>query len=192
MAPPSDPKRGRLYVVSAPSGAGKTSLTHAVISRLIARGRDVRFSVSYTTRDPRPGERDGVDYHFVDERSFRRMIERGEFLEHARVFDRFYGTGKHETESLLAEGRDVILDIDWQGAGQVRRAVDDVVTIFIMPPSLKELERRLRARGQDDEAAIRRRLAEAEEEIGHMDEFDHIIINSEFERAVDAMERVFV
>lgn len=183
--------RGRLFVVSAPSGAGKTSLTHAAIERLAESGRAPRFSISYTTRAPRAGERDGVDYHFVDEAGFRRLIGAGEFLEHAQVFDRYYGTGRTETERVLAAGHDVVMDIDWQGAQQVRAAADDVVSVFIMPPSLAELERRLRERALDDEATIERRLAEAEEEIAHVDEYDHVVINDDFARARDELVEIF-
>lgn len=178
-------------MVSAPSGAGKTSLTHAAIERLAAWGRSLRFSVSYTTRPPRAGERDGVDYHFVSEAEFRRRIDAGEFLEYARVFDRYYGTGRTETERLLDAGYDLVMDIDWQGAQQVRAAVDDVTTVFIMPPSLDELERRLRERALDDEATIARRLAEAEEEIAHVEEYDHVVVNDDFERARDRLVAIF-
>jgi guanylate kinase len=183
--------RGRLFVVSAPSGAGKTSLTRAAIRGLATRGRAPRFSVSYTTRTPRAGARDGVDYHFVDEAEFRRLIGSGGLLEHARVFDRFYGTGRAETERLLAAGDDMVLDIDWQGAQQVRAAADEVVSVFIMPPSLEELERRLRERALDDEATIERRLAEAEEEIAHVDEYDHVVVNDDFDRARDRLVEIF-
>lgn len=179
-------------MVSAPSGAGKTSLTHAAIERLAETGRAPRFSVSYTTRAPRAGERDGVDYHFVDETEFRRMAEAGEFLEHARVFDRRYGTGRAETERLLAAGHDLVMDIDWQGAQQVRAvAAADVTSVFIMPPSLAELEHRLRERALDDEATIERRLAEAEEEIAHAGEYDHVVINDDFNRARDQLVAIF-
>lgn len=179
-------------MVSAPSGAGKTSLTHAAIEHLAARGGEPpRFSVSYTTREPRSGERDGRDYHFVDEAEFRRRIDAGEFLEHARVFDRYYGTGRDETERLLAAGRDLVMDIDWQGAQQVRAAADgDVVSVFIMPPSLDELARRLRERALDDEATIQRRLAAAEEEMAHAGEYDYVVINDDFDRAREQLERI--
>lgn len=183
--------KGRLFVISGPSGTGKTSLTHAAIERLAARGHAPRFSVSYTTRAPRSGERDGVDYHFVDEAEFRRLIDSDGFLEHARVFDHRYGTGRDETERQLAAGRDVVLDIDWQGAQQVRAAADAVTSIFIKPPSPEELERRLRERALDDEATIERRLAEAEEEIAHADEYDHIVVNDDFERARDRLAAIF-
>lgn len=189
--PNQQPGRGRLFVISAPSGAGKTSLTRAAIERLAATGRAPRFSVSYTTRAPRAGERDGVDYHFVDEAEFGRLIAADEFLEHAWVFDRHYGTGRTETERLLAAGEDVVLDIDWQGAQQVRAASDDVVSVFIMPPSLDELERRLRERALDDEDTIRRRLDEAEEEIAHSGEFDHVVVNDDFDGALTRLLEIF-
>lgn len=184
--------RGRLYVVSAPSGAGKTSLTHALIERLGACGRKVRFSVSYTTRAPRAGERDGVDYHFVSEACFRAMIAANEFLEYAHVFDRFYGTARNETEHWLAAGQDVVLDIDWQGARQVRQHVAGAVLIFIQPPSPAELERRLRARGSEDEASIARRLSDAEAEMGHAGEYDHQVVNDCFADALAEIEQIFL
>lgn len=190
--PRNETTRGRLFVVSAPSGAGKTSLTHAAIERLLAsHGRAPRFSVSYTTRAPRAGERDGVDYHFVDEAEFRRLVDAGGFLEHARVFDRYYGTGRAETERLLAAGHDVVMDIDWQGAQQVRAAAAGVIGVFIMPPSLSELEHRLRERALDDEATIRRRLADAEEEMAHAGEYDHVVVNDDFDRARDQLVAIF-
>lgn len=185
------PKYGRLYVISAPSGAGKTSLTHAIIEQLHARGRALHFSVSYTTRQPRGAEQNGVDYHFVSQDTFRAMIAADEFLEHAWVFDRYYGTGRQATETQLAQGRDVVLDIDWQGAQQVRAATEHVTSIFIMPPSRTELERRLRDRAMDDEAAITRRLAEAEEEIAHAHDYDHIVVNDNFEDATRELLAIF-
>lgn len=183
---------GTLYVVSAPSGAGKTSLTHALIARLVKQGISVAFSVSYTTRVPRPGERDGVDYHFVDSAAFDAMIAGGEFLEHARVFDRCYGTGRAATEALLTAGQDVILDIDWQGARQVREHVADAVSIFILPPSREELARRLRLRAQDDEAVIATRLRTAADEIAHYSEYDYLVVNDEFEHACAALESILL
>lgn len=185
-------RRGQLYVISAPSGAGKTSLTHAVIERLAARGRHVRFSVSYTTRDARAGEVDGEDYHFVSMADFEAMIAVGAFLEHARVFDRYYGTSAAETERWLAHGQDVVLDIDWQGARQVRERAGSVVSIFIRPPSREELERRLRSRASDDDAQIQRRLAEADDELAHADEYDHQLVNDVFDDAIDALEDIFL
>ena len=188
----SEPGRGTLYVISAPSGAGKTSLTHALIARLVKHGVPVAFSVSYTTRAPRPGEKDGVDYHFVDPATFDNMIEQGEFLEHASVFGQQYGSGSEATEALLAAGRDVILDIDWQGARQVRERVADAASIFILPPSREELERRLRLRAKDDEAVIAARLRKAADEMAHYAEYDYLVVNDEFERATAALESVFI
>lgn len=184
--------KGRLFILSAPSGAGKTTLTHALIDRLEAAGRRAQFSVSYTTRAPRQGERNGVDYHFISQDAFDEMVQAGEFLEHARVFDRSYGTGRKATESLLAAGVDVILDIDWQGARQVREAVPDVVTIFIQPPSLQELERRLQARGQDDGVTIARRMRDAEAEMSHVDEYDYVVVNDDYETALSELETLFL
>lgn len=181
---------GRLVVVAAPSGAGKTTLIHALIGRLKARGIAAAFSVSFTTRPPRPGERDGVHYHFVDEVRFEAMVRKGEFLEHAHVFGRRYGTGRAVTEALLASGQQIFLDIDWQGARQVReRLPGQTLLLFILPPSLEELERRLRARGQDSEDTIRRRMKAAEEEISHAGEFDHSLVNEDFEHTLDALEQ---
>jgi guanylate kinase len=187
---PSAP-RGRLYVISAPSGGGKTSLTHAIIERLAATGHTIRFSVSYTTRAARPGEVGGVDYHFVAHATFEAMIARGEFLEYARVYDRYYGTSAAETERWLAAGSDVVLDIDWQGARQVRAHTPDAISIFIRPPTRAELERRLRARASENETAIERRLAEADAEIAHAHEYDHQIVNDCFGRALVALEALF-
>lgn len=182
---------GRLVVVAAPSGAGKTTLTHALIERLRARGSAAAFSVSYTTRSPRPGEQNGVHYHFVDEVAFEGMVRRDEFLEYAHVFGRRYGTGRAVTQALLAEGRQIFLDIDWQGARQVReRLPGQTLLLFVLPPSLEELERRLRGRGQDSEETIRRRMKAAEEEISHAAEFDHRVINDDFNRALDELERL--
>lgn len=187
----SETRAGRLYVISAPSGGGKTSLTRAVIERLGARGRVARFSVSYTTRDARAGEVDGVDYHFVSRDAFEAMAERGEFLEYARVFDRYYGTSAAETERWLEAGQDVVLDIDWQGAAQVRERAPEAITIFIRPPSREELERRLRARASEDEDAIARRLAEADDELAHADDYDYQIVNDRFEHALDELTDIF-
>lgn len=183
---------GRLFVVSAPSGGGKTSLTRALIGRLGERGIAVAFSVSYTTRQPRPGERDGVHYHFVDEATFVEMIARGEFLEHAEVFGRRYGTGRERTLELLAAGQDVILDIDWQGGRQVRAAMKDAIGIFILPPSTAELERRLRGRGTDDDATIQRRMVAARAEMSHYAEYDYLVVNEVFETALDELTVLFL
>jgi guanylate kinase len=173
-------RRGRLFVIAAPSGAGKTSLVRA----LMQREPDLRFSISYTTRPRRPTEQDGRDYHFVDAAVFERMAAAGEFLEHARVFDNRYGTGRRQVEAALASGQDLILEIDWQGAQQVRRALPECVSIFILPPSRAELERRLRGRGTDSEEVIRRRLRDAASDMTHWEEFDYVVVNDDFDRAV--------
>ncbi|MEW6167105.1 MAG: guanylate kinase [Pseudomonadota bacterium] len=184
--------KGKLFIVSAPSGGGKTSLTRALLPRLAGCGVDAVISVSYTTRAPRSGEQDGVHYHFVDESRFLAMVERGEFLEHAEVFGRRYGTGRARTERLLADGYDVILDIDWQGARQVRAQLPEVQSIFILPPSLRELERRLRARSQDDDETIARRMRAARLEMSHHDEYDYLVVNEDFERALQQLAAIFV
>ena len=172
--------RGRLIVISAPSGAGKTSLVRA----LLERRPDIRFSISHTTRQPREGERDGRDYFFVDERTFLHMVGNGEFLEHARVFGHLYGTGRAQVEALMDAGHDVILEIDWQGARQVRKAMPECRSVFILPPSLEELERRLRGRSTDSGDVIARRLAEAREDMGHWEEFDYAVVNDAFDMAL--------
>jgi len=187
-----NPPRGNLFIVSAPSGGGKTSLTRAVLARLSARGQQAAISVSYTTRAPRPGEEDGVHYHFVDESRFVEMIERTELLEHAHVFGRRYGTGRDKTEELLARGLDVMLDIDWQGAQQVRKLLPEARSVFILPPSSEELERRLRGRGQDDDATIQKRMAAAKAEMSHYAEYDFLIVNEDFERALEELTALFL
>lgn len=183
---------GRLTIVSAPSGGGKTSLTRALLPRLAQHGLQARISVSYTTRAPRSGERDGEHYHFVDEPTFVAMIDRGEFLEHAEVFGRRYGTGRSRTQALLDEGYDVILDIDWQGARQVRDLMPAAQSVFILPPSLDELERRLRARSQDDDSIIARRMGDARREMSHYDEYDYLIVNDDFSVALESLAAVFL
>ena len=172
---------GNLFIVSAPSGAGKSSL----VSAALAEDKRLALSVSFTTRPPRAGEANGRDYHFVDPKTFEAMLERGEFLESAEVHGNRYGTSQKWIAEALARGLDILLEIDWQGAQQVRRAFPDAVSIFILPPPplLQELERRLRGRGQDTEEAIQRRLRDAREEISHGAEFDYVIINKEFEEA---------
>ena len=170
----------RLFVVSAPSGGGKTSL----VSALLEQDDRVTLSVSHTTRAPRPGERDGVHYHFVDEDSFLGLVEQNAFLEHARVFDRRYGTGRAAVEKQLADGLDVLLDIDWQGARQIRENYPSCVTVFIVPPSLEELRRRLSRRGQDSDEIIERRMRDARAEISHWEEFDFLIVNDRFDAAL--------
>lgn len=192
MTTPSSDVRGTLFIVSAPSGGGKTSLTRALVPRLATRGHEAAISVSYTTRAPRPGEQDGVHYHFVDEARFVDMAERGEFLEHAQVFGRRYGTGRDRTVDLLGRGVDVMLDIDWQGARQVRSQMPEAQSVFILPPSAAELERRLRGRGQDDDATIARRMAEARAEMSHWSEYDFLIVNRDFEQALEDLAALFL
>ena len=171
---------GTLYIVAAPSGAGKSSLVNA----LLEREPGIVLSISHTTRPPRPGDVDGEHYHFVNRGVFERLIAEGAFLEHAEVFGNFYGTSREAVEPLLAQGRDVLLEIDSQGAQQVRRVHPDCVSVFILPPSREELERRLRTRAADHPATIARRLAESREEIAHAGDFDYIIVNDEFADAL--------
>jgi guanylate kinase len=177
---------GKLFIVAAPSGAGKSTLVNA----LLAREPGIALSISHTTRAPRPGDVDGVQYHFVDRETFERMVAHGDFLEHADVFGNYYGTSRGAVEPTLKVGRDVLLEIDWQGAEQVRRAMPECVSIFILPPSRAELERRLRARATDSEATIEKRLAASREEIAHAGEFDRIVVNDRFEEAVSALQAI--
>jgi guanylate kinase len=170
---------GRLFVITAPSGAGKTSLIEA----LMREDPSLRLSISFTTRAPRPGEKHGVDYHFVDDAEFLAMRGRGEFLESAEVHGHRYGTSKKVITEALARGEDLILEIDWQGARQVRSIYPGCIGIFILPPSVDELERRMRSRAQDAEAVIRRRLDNAREELAHSGEFEYRIINKDFDTA---------
>jgi guanylate kinase len=171
---------GNLFIVCAPSGAGKTSLVNA----LLEREPDVELSVSYTTRAPRNGETDGVDYHFVTRERFVEMAGRGEFLESAEVHGNLYGTSQTWIDARMRAGRDLVLEIDWQGALQVRRLVPSAIGVFVLPPSLEALRRRLTARGQDSSAVIEQRLANARDEIAHVEEFDYVIINQTFDVAV--------
>jgi guanylate kinase len=175
--------RGRLFVISAPSGAGKTSLVRA----LMAREPALTFSISCTTRRRRENEVEGRDYFFVLPDEFQRMATAGEFLEHARVFDNHYATPRRQVEEALAAGRELILEIDWQGAGQVRAAMPESISIFILPPSRAELERRLRARGTDTEQVIQRRLADAAADMTHWRDFDFVVVNDDFDRATDEL-----
>jgi guanylate kinase len=177
---------GTLYIVTAPSGAGKTTLVHAVLER----EPGLALSVSYTTRPPRPGEVDGRDYRFVGKEEFLRLRDGGELLEWAEVHGNYYGTSRTWIETQLQQDRDVLLEIDWQGARQVRRMFPHAVSIFILPPSLEALEARLRGRGTDSEATIARRLAAAREEMRHVEEFDYVIINDRLERAIDELTAV--
>jgi len=170
---------GLLFVITAPSGAGKSSLIEA----LLKDEPRLRLSISYTTRAPRPGEANGREYHFVDPATFAAMRERGEFLESAEVHGNRYGTSHAAVRKLLAGGDDLVLEIDWQGAQQVRSLLPGCVGIFILPPSIRELERRMRARGQDSDEVIQRRLANARDELSHADEFEYAIINKNFDEA---------
>lgn len=178
--------RGTLFTLSAPSGAGKTSL----VTALLEHCSHIQVSVSHTTRPKRPGEEDGVNYHFVDEATFIEMLNRNAFLEHAPVFDHYYGTSSQWVEDTLASGIDVILEIDWQGATQIHRLLPECVRIFILPPSLESLTVRLTGRGQDDAEVIARRVAQAQEEISHYVESDYLIINDNFDTALDELTAV--
>ncbi len=172
--------QGTLFTVSAPSGAGKTSLVKALVDST----DNVRVSVSHTTREKRPGEVDGVNYHFVSHDRFIQMVSSGDFLEHAQVFTNFYGTSRQWVENSLRQGMDVILEIDWQGAQQVRKLVEGAVSVFILPPSRECLRERLKGRGQDGENVIEARMAEAKSEISHYVEAEYMIVNDNFERAL--------
>ena len=177
---------GLLFIISSPSGGGKTSLVRA----LLEAEPEVRLSVSYTTRDARPGEVDGRDYHFVTPPVFERMLEAGEFLESAVIYGNRYGTSQKLIERERAEGHDVLLEIDWQGAQQVRRLIRQVVSIFILPPSPEVLESRLRGRDQDSEEVVARRLAAARHEIAHVSEYEYVIINEDFNRAAQDLRSI--
>ncbi len=179
-------KRGRLYVISAPSGAGKTSLVKA----LLAHEPQLRLSISHTTRTRRPTEAEGREYHFVTKAQFAQLIERGEFLEHAQVFDNSYGTARAFVAGQLAQGHDVLLEIDWQGAQQVRRAMPECVTIFVLPPARAALAERLARRQTDTAAVIERRLKDAASDMSHYDEFDYVVVNDDFDEAVADLERI--
>lgn len=179
--------RGQLYVISAPSGAGKTSL----VSALLRQETRVRVSVSHTTRPPRPGEQNGVHYHFIDKAEFEQRIENSDFLEYAQVFDNFYGTSQQSVEAMLADGLDVILEIDWQGAQQIRRMRPDVISIFIAPPSIDELRTRLSGRGQDSSEVIERRMRDAVNEMRHFAEYDYLVINDAFDVALAELTTIF-
>jgi guanylate kinase len=177
---------GNLFVVVAPSGAGKTSLVNA----LLEKEANIRLSISYTTRAPRDGEIDGRDYHFVDRATFEKMIEAGDFLEYALVYGNYYGTSKRWIEKELSGDHDVLLEIDWQGAAQLRLLFPHMVGVFILPPSLEELRKRLESRGKDSPAAIARRMASAREDISHVLEFEYIIVNERFEAALTDLSAV--
>jgi guanylate kinase len=186
VEPKMAPGPGHLYVVAAPSGTGKTSLVRA----LMAARPQLKFSVSYTTRPMRPNEVNGRDYHFVDRVTFEAMVERGELLEWARVFDNYYGTGLHVVQAALARGESLILEIDWQGAQQVRAKLPEAVQVFILPPSRAELEQRLRGRGTDSAEVIARRLQDSVTELSHWAEFGFVLVNDVFEEALASLVRV--
>ena len=179
--------RGTLYIVSAPSGAGKSS----IVNEVLARDTGIDLSISFTSRAPRPGERHAEHYHFVDEAEFQRMIAAGDFFEHALVHGDWKGTARQSVEPMLAAGRDVLLEIDWQGARQVREKVRDAISIFILPPSRGALDERMHKRAQDSEETIARRLGAARDEMSHFGEFDYVIVNDDFETALDELSAVF-
>jgi guanylate kinase len=178
--------RGSLFVIVAPSGAGKTSL----VNELLRRDGRIRLSISYTTRAPREGEAHGREYHFVDRARFEGMIASGDFLEHANVYGNYYGTSKRWIETELAGDNDVLLEIDWQGARQVRSLFPEMVGIFVLPPSISELRRRLEARGKDAPETIATRMASARNEVSHVLEFEYIIVNEEFDSAVSDLQAI--
>ncbi len=179
-------RHGLLIIVSAPSGAGKTSL----LQTTIAADSQLAFSVSYTTRQPRTGEVNGTHYNFVSREEFQKRIDGGDFLEHAEVFGNLYGTSCSATEQTLASGQDLVLEIDWQGARRIRQHGLECISIFIMPPSLEELQRRLESRGKDSEEVINRRMAEARAEMSHWEEYDYLIVNDDFEQAAGQMSTI--
>jgi guanylate kinase len=180
-------RRGLMLVLSSPSGAGKTTISR----RLLADQDNLQLSISCTTRQQRPSEEEGIDYHFVDEATFKRMVEGGEFLEHAKVFGNYYGTPRAPVERALARGEDVLFDIDWQGTQQVKEtAGDDLVSVFILPPTKDALEHRLRTRAQDPEDVVRQRMAKASDEMSHYTEYDYIVVNEQVEKSVSRVTSI--
>lgn len=180
--------KGSLYIIAAPSGAGKTSL----VTKLIESDQHIQVSVSTTTRDARPGEENGFNYHFVSIDSFKQKVSEGDFLEHAEVFGNFYGTSKTTVNQVLEKGKDLILEIDWQGARQIREQIPDAISIFILPPSLQELRKRLTGRGTDSEDIIEGRMSKAINEMIHYDEFDYVVINDHFDIALNELHTIFI
>ena len=180
-------RRGLMLVLSSPSGAGKTSIARALLSS----EPDLRISVSVTTRSPRPGEENGKDYYFIAEAEYKRMVKAKELLEHARVFDNYYGTPRVKVEEQLAAGNDVLFDIDWQGTQQLKAtARDDLVSIFVLPPSIEELERRLRGRAQDSEDVMRKRMSRAADEMSHWPEYDYGVVNFDLEKSIAQVKAI--
>lgn len=184
-------KKGQLFIVSAPSGAGKSSLINALLTRFNADD-SMRLSISHTTRAPRPGEVNHVAYYFVSEDEFKTLIARGAFYEYANVFGHYYGTSREIVEQWVSEGKDVLFDIDWQGARQIRKISPDARSIFIIPPSLDELKHRLETRGQDSEDVIDGRMEKAMREISHYSEYDHVIINDDFDKALNELRSIII
>ena len=184
---PTDKRKGTLFIICAPSGAGKTSLVRALVDAI----PDLYVSISHTTRPPRPNEKHGMDYFFVSEDEFQALLEQNRFLEHANVFDHLYGTSRAWVQEQLADGKDIILEIDWQGAQQVRAIMKDAINIFILPPSLAALEERLKGRG-DDERNIRRRLRDAVSEIEHYHEYDYLVVNDNFDDTLEQLVAILV
>jgi guanylate kinase len=184
---PTVTRRGLMLVMSSPSGAGKTTITRA----LLERDKGISMSVSATTRAPRPGEVDGKDYYFIAVDQFQSWVKDGQFLEHARVFDNYYGTPKGPVEAVLREGRDVLFDIDWQGTQQLRDAARaDLVSVFVLPPSVEELERRLHTRAQDSAEVVAKRMAKAGDEMSHWPEYDYIIVNEDLEKSIASVQAI--
>jgi guanylate kinase len=184
---PTIARRGLMLVLSSPSGAGKTTISRA----LLAGDPQLSMSVSVTTRPPRPGEVDGKDYYFISIAAFERMVRDGELLEHARVFDNYYGTPRSHVERALSAGRDILFDIDWQGTQQLKAtAADDLASVFVLPPSHGELERRLRTRAQDSDEVVRKRMARAADEMSHWPEYDYVVINTDVEESIAAVRAI--
>ena len=179
-------KTGQLFIVAAPSGGGKTSL----VNQLILSMSNIELSISHTTRPARPKEKNGKDYFFVNHQAFESMVEQHGFLEHAKVFDNFYGTSKQQIEERLEDGTDIVLDIDWQGAQQIRKIIPEAVSIFLLPPSLQTLRERLQNRQQDNQDVIEKRMQQAHAELNHFAEFDYLIVNKEFDVALHELQAI--